>query len=105
MSFSSSVIDAFTQCRSTFGVTVGTYDGNDYNGVTSVLSRERQYSMGGYENEFDLSWRVLESDLADNSADPREGEKVVINGTTYRITDCRTDPTGSVRRMDLSGEY
>ena len=105
MSFADSAISAFTESRSTFGVAVGTYDGNDYNGVSSVLSRERAYSMGGYENEFELIWRVLESDLAEKTANPRESEKVIIGGVTYRIVDSRTDPTGSIRRLDLTGEY
>lgn len=81
-----------------------TYGGTDYAGTLSGTNLRRPLELGGFQDEPELTLVIARSDANGSpTIDPLPsiGEKVTVNGLSYRIERTESDAEGAGYQMDL----
>lgn len=99
MSLVSEILSDFQQLLTEHG-TAATWNNLNLSVLVSRLRSEQQIEMGGFVESPDLSVRVTKSSFP--VALPKFGERIVVDGTAYRIGKVSKHPRSPILTLTLS---
>ncbi len=76
------------------------WQGIDLLVLVSRVKREQQIDMGGFVDSPELSLRVPKAAFPNTR--PKSGERIVVDGTEYRISQVSAHPRSPILTLSLS---